>query len=164
MEFRSILSGDTKEFISEPGKPFVPEYEYTLDKTGKKQLVKKDTVDNIYERIQAERDSCDINKLMERFALGDTEALNINKGFYLDTRKLPKSYFEVLKLGIEAENYFEGLPVDLKKEFDNSYSVFFTEMSDNLDMFEKKVAKYNDRFVNHQYDVVEKVEEIEHNE
>lgn len=163
MEFRSILTGDTKEFVSEPGNPFIPEYEYSLDKDGKKQLVKKDTVDNIYERIQAERDSCDINKLMERFALGDTEALNINKGFYLDTREMPKSYFEVLKLGLEAQNYFEGLPVDLKKEFDNSYSVFFTEMGSKE--FEDKISSYNDRFVNHQYDEKSNIkEEIEHNE
>lgn len=163
MEFRSILSGDTKEFVSEPGTPYIPEYEYSLDKGGKKMLVKKDTVDNIYERIQAERDSCDINKLMERFALGDTEALNINKGFYLDTREMPSSYFEVLKLGLEAQNYFEGLPVDLKKEFDNSYSVFFTEMGSKE--FDEKINKYNDRFVNHDFDIKEDIkEEIEHNE
>lgn len=163
MDFRTILTEDTKEFISESGKPYINEYEYTLDKKGIKQLVKKDTVDNIYDRIQAERDSCDINKLMERFALGDTEALNVNKGFYIDTREMPKSYFEVLQLGLEAERYFEGLPVELKNEFDNSYSVFFTEYG--TDEFNKKIDKYNDRFVNHQFEEVkDNIEEINHNE
>lgn len=152
MEFRTILSEDSKSFVSDPGSPTLQEYEYHIDKSGKKQLMKKDSVINVYERIQADRDSTDINKLMERFALGETEALNINKGAYIDTRDMPKTYAEVFERGLECEQFFDGLPVDLKEMFDNSYSVFFTEMNENGKVFDEKVAKYNDRFVNHQFD------------
>ena len=160
MEFRTILSNDTNLFTTNPGKPYLEEYEYTLDKTGKRQLVKKDTVDNVYERIQAERDSCDINKLMERFALGDTEALNVQKGWYADVRDMPKTYLEVQKLGIAGEQYFASLPVEVKQLFDNSHDVFFTEYGSET--FENKINSYNERFVNHDFDV--DLEEIEHNE
>lgn len=152
MEFRTILSADSYVFTSEPGKPTLQEYEYHIDKTGKKQLMKKDSFINVYDRIQADRDSTDINKLMERFALGDSEALNINKGVFIDTRDMPKTYAEVFERGLECEQFFSGLPVELKEMFDNSYSVFFTEMNEDTKRFDEKVAKYNDRFVNHQFD------------
>ena len=151
MDFPNQYTKDTKKFVSESGSQFLQEYEYKLDKKGHKMLVKKDSTIDVYSRIQADRDSCDINILMQRFALGDTEALNINKGFFLDTRDMPKTYAEVFERGLEAEQFFEGLPVDLKKMFDNSHSVFFSEMG--TESFDKKVAEYNDRFINHQYDM-----------
>ena len=151
MEFPTKYTKDNSEIGSVTGTPTLQEYEYKLDKEGHKQLVKKDSFINVYERIQADKDSTDINKLMERFALGDTEALDINKGFYIDARELPKDYREVFDRGIEAEQYFDSLPVELKQMFDNSYSAYFTEMGSKE--FEEKYAKYNDRFVNHQFDV-----------
>lgn len=153
MDFPTKYTIDNSKIFSEAGSPTLQEYEYKLDKEGKKQLVKKDSVINVYERIQADRDSCDINKLMERFALGDSEALDITKGFYVDARDLPKDYREVLDKGIEAEQFFDSLPTDLKVMFDNSYSVFFTELGTKE--FEEKYNKYNDRFVDHSFDVKE---------
>lgn len=166
MEFRTVLSNDTAEFTSEPGSMFLQEYEYKLDKKGAKQLVKKDSQIDVYSKIQADAQSCDINYLMQRFALGDTEALDINKGFYLDTRDMPKTYAEVFERGLECEQYFDGLPVDLKEMFDNSYSVFFTEMNETPDKFDKKVAQYNSRFVDTRFDVNDDgtPKEIDHNE
>lgn len=150
MDFDTKYTKDTSIYVSNSGTPTLQEYEYKFEKSGHKMLVKKDSVINVYERIQADRDSTDINKLMERFALGDTEAININKGFFIDARDLPKNYAEVFERGLEAEQYFEGLPVELKEMFDNSHSVFFTEMGS--DEFDKKVERYNDRFVDHSYD------------
>lgn len=165
MDFPTKYTKDNSNIISEVGSPVLQEYEYSLDKEGRKSLVKKDSVINVYERIQADRDSCDINKLMERFALGDTEAININKGFYVDARDLPKDYREVFERGLEAEQYFDSLPVELKAMFDNSHSVFFTEIGSKD--FEDKVARYNDRFVNHQFEeseVIKSDSEVNYNE
>lgn len=150
MEFRSSYPGDTKDYISNPGLPYIEEYEYKFDKEGHKNLVPKGTKIDVYSKIQADKDSCDINKLMERFALGDSEALNVNKGYWIDATKLPTNLAEVFERGLEAEQYFEGLPTDLKEMFDNSHSVFFTEMGSKS--FDEKVNKYNDRFVNHQFE------------
>lgn len=152
MDFPTKYTIDNKEIFSEPGTPTLQEYEYKLDKKGRKMLIKKDSFVNVYERIQADRDSTDINKLMERFALGDSEALDINKGFYIDARELPKDYREVFDRGLEAEQYFDSLPTELKQMFDNSYSVYFSEIGSPE--FEAKYQKYNDRFVNHQFDDV----------
>lgn len=164
MDFPTKYTIDNKEIWSECGAPTLQEYEYSLDKDGRKTLIKKDSVINVYERIQADRDATDINKLMERFALGDSEALDINKGFYIDARDMPKDYREVFERGLEAEQYFDSLPVELKEMFDNSYSVFFTEFGSAE--FDEKVNRYNDRFVNHQYEEIEKTDngEVNYNE
>ena len=152
MDFPTQYTKETKEFISEAGLPYLQDYEYTLDKEGHKLLTKKDSVTDIYSMIQAEKDSCDINVLMQRFALGDTEALNIRTGYFLDTRNMPTNIHEVFAMGLEAEQYFEGLPVELKETFDNSASVFFTEMNEDFKVFEKKVKDYNDKFIDHSFD------------
>lgn len=138
------------KYISDPGTPTLDDFEYHFDKDGKKQLIKKDVPINVYERIQADADSCDINLLMQRFALGDSEAINVRQGMYIDATNLPTNMAEVFEMGLEAQQYFDGLPADLKQMFDNSYSVFFTEMGSKS--FDEKVARYNDRFVNHQFD------------
>lgn len=167
MDFPTVFTKDTKEYVTESGTPYLQDYEYSLDKEGHKMLVKADSKTNVYDRIQADKDSCDINVLMQRFALGDTEALNIRTGYYLDTRNMPTTLAEVFQMGLECEQYFEGLPTDLKEMFDNSHSVFFTEMNDDQKSFEKKIAAYNDRFVNHQFDdgsVPEEPKEVNYNE
>lgn len=164
MDFPTMYTKDNSDIYSEAGSPTLQEYEYSLDKSGKKQLVKKDSVINVYERIQADRDSCDINKLMERFALGDSEALDINKGFFIDARDLPKDYREVFERGLEAEQYFDSLPVEFREMFDNSHSVFFTEYGSKD--FDDKVNRYNDKFVNHQFDevTIKENSEVNYNE
>lgn len=159
MDFPTQFTKVTKDYISESGSPYLQDYEYSLDKEGHKVLVKADTYTDVYSRIQADKDSVDINVLMQRFALGDTEALDIKKGFYLDTRDMPKNIHEVFAMGLEAEQYFEGLPVELKEKFDNSHSVFFTEMSEENNVFMKKINEYNDRFNDHSYDVEKPVED-----
>ena len=157
MVFRTCLSG-TKEFVSDSGSPTLQEYEYSMDKTGHKMLVKKDSVINVYDRIQADRDSCDINLLMQRFVMGDSEALNKAKSVYIDVRDLPTSMAEVFERGLEAEQHFASLPVEFKEMFDNSASVYFSEVGTKE--FDVKLAKYNDKFVNHQFDIKEDIEPI----
>ena len=165
MDFPTKYTKDNTDIISVSGSPTLQEYEYSLDKEGRKQLVKKDSVINVYERIQADRDSCDINKLMERFALGDSEALDVKKGFYADVREMPKDYREVFERGLEAEQYFDSLPVELKEMFDNSHTVFFTEFGSKE--FDSKVERYNDKFINHQFEddsIVKTDSEVNYNE
>ena len=89
MDFPTQYTKDTKKYLTESGSPYLQDYEYCLDEEGHKMLVKKDSYTDVYSRIQADADACDINVLMKKFALGDTEALNIATGYYLDTRNLP---------------------------------------------------------------------------
>lgn len=148
--FDTWLTKESKKYSSEPGTPTLQDYEYKFNKSGHKMLVKKDSFINVYEKIQAERDSVNIDKLMERFVLGDKDALNRAPASYIDTRDLPKTYAELFERGLEAEQMFEQLPVDLKEKFDNSYVQFWNDMGN--ESWNKKIMEYNDRFIDHSFD------------
>lgn len=145
-----MKQANNKKFASVIGTPTLAEYEYKVDSNGVRQLVKTDRVTNVHDRIQADADSCDINKLMARFALGDTEALNQRDAFYADATLFPDNYADLFNRVEQCKQEFDKLPVDLKQLFDNSYEVYFASMGSKE--FVEKYAEYNKRFENHQFD------------
>lgn len=168
MEFDTFETKMAKsdEYRSVTGKPELELYEYRVDKYGVKNLVKSGKTENVQARIDADYDSSDINKLMLRFSLGDTSAIDVRQGMYIDATDMPSTYAELFDRVEQAKEYFFSLPTDLKEMFNNSVEQFFSEM--NTKGFNEKIDKYNDRFVNHQFDENpikdEGVKEIEYNE
>lgn len=152
MDFETfeMKQSTSEKYRSDPGSPYLEEYEYRVDKNGVNKLVKTDKKTNVYERIQADYDSTDINKLMLRFSLGDTEAINVRSGQFLDVTQMPETLAEVFDRAVQAEQLFVQLPTDLKEMFNNSSSEFFAAYGSKE--FEEKINKYNDRFVNHDFD------------
>lgn len=140
---------DIDKYISNPGDPCLDIYEYHYDKKGVKELVKTDRKEDVFARIQADADSCDINKLMARFALGDESAINKRNGLYIDATEFPRTYAEMFDRVEECKRIFNELPTDLKQSFDNSYEVFFAAMGTKD--FDEKFAKYNDKFRNNEF-------------
>lgn len=134
------------EYISEAGSPTLDVYEYKVGDNGIKELVKTDRKEDVYKRIQADYDSTDINKLMLRFSLGETSAINKSDIFYGDVTEMPKTYAELFDRVEECKRVFNGLPADLKEMFSNSYEVFFTEMNSDEKGVSAKFDEYNKRF------------------
>lgn len=143
-----VAKKETYKTVS--GTPYLEQYEYHVNKDGIRSLVKTDRKENVHARIQADYDSTDINKLMARFALGDSTAFDQRSGFYGDVTKLPSNYAELFNRVEECKQYFDHLPVDVKQLFDNSYEVFFASYGSKE--FDDKINQYNERFKNHQYD------------
>lgn len=164
VKFKTQLDYDSSKYISPSGTKLLAKYALKInEKTGYEELVKTGEYTNVYDRIQADYPSTDINLLMERFALGDTEAINIKNGFYADVTSMPKNYAELFQMYEDAKEYFAELPTDLKEMFNNSYTEFYTEMDSSQKSFNEKIEKYNKRFeLSPEYDVdpvVEKGEE-----
>lgn len=159
--YRTILS-DTKEFVSEVGSPYLDQYEYDFDEKGdvkRSTLHKTDKPVNVYDRIQADYESCDINAIMRRFALGDSSALDVKQGIYADVTKMPKTFAELFDRINACQQTFDSLDPEVKELFNNSYEEFwYTYGSDE---FNKKIDEYNDRFVDHSFDVDTKEEKGE---
>ena len=158
IKFRTAFDGDSSKYKSETGTPYLDQYEFDFDEKGEvksTELHKTDKPLNVYERIQADYASTDINLLMERFALGDTSAINVKEGMYIDVTKMPTTFAELFDRINETQRLFDELPADLKAEFNNSYEEFWSEYGS--EEFEAKVDKYNDRFVNHQFEVPDEV-------
>lgn len=144
---------DKAKYRSKNGTPTLDVYEYHYDKSGVRKLVKTDRKENVHARIQADYDATDINKLMARFALGDSSALDQRAGFYGDATKLPSTYAEMFDRVEACKQFFDSLPVDLKQSFDNSYEVYFASMGTKE--FDAKYEEYNKRFRNTQYEASE---------
>lgn len=158
MEFRTQYTGDTGKFSAGSGTPYLDEYEYRTDKNGVQNLVKKDTKINVYDKIQADYDSTDINKLMLRFSLGEESAINVREGIYADVTKMPTTMAELFDKAGQAQAAFDSLPPEFKEMFNNSASEFYADM--NSKGFADKVEEYNSRFdVGDEYEVDEIVEE-----
>lgn len=110
-------------FYSNAGSRFEPIYSAAYDENGTLELTQVGEK-NLYNEIQSHAESCDINLLISRFMAGEVDVFERVKGFYADVTSLPKTYQEFLNLGIKTENFFNSLPVEVKKEFNNSYTEF----------------------------------------
>ena len=141
MEFETfeMKQSSSDKYRSETGTKYLDEYEYRVDKEGVKKLVKTDKKTNVYDRIQADYDSTDINKLMLRFSLGDTSAINVRSGQFIDVTQMPTTLAEMFDKAVQAEQLFNELPTDLKEMFNNSATEFFAQFDSKS--FNEKIFK-----------------------
>lgn len=116
-----------ERFYSNPGSKFEPEYAPYYDENGVLELCEIGQK-NIYNEIQSYADECDINILIQRYMAGEIDVFERVKGFYADVSDMPKTYQELLNTNIRAEKFFDSLPVETKKKFNNSYSEFLCSM------------------------------------
>lgn len=83
---------------------------------------------DLYAEIQSHRDSVDIHVLLKRYQQGDVEALSRVQGAYGDFTDFPRTYAEALNNIIGAEQYFMGLPAEVRARYNNSFSQFLASM------------------------------------
>lgn len=84
--------------------------------------------DDIFDFIQSFRDSCDMQTILKRFQLGDTSALNCNRGVYGNFVNTPSTLAEFLNAQIKAKQIFDKLSPDVKLSFNNDVNQFFVKM------------------------------------
>lgn len=68
-------------------------------------------------QIEAESCLCDINYLIERFNLGDVDALNKRQAFFTDITSYPGSYREAVDILKDGRSFFDSLSDDEKKRY-----------------------------------------------
>lgn len=110
-------------------------YAPRFDENGVMDLVEKGE-ENLYEYIQSHKDSVDINTLLRRYAQGDPDALSRVQAAYGDFTGLPSTYADLLNAVNDGKQYFEGLPVDVRAQFNHSFSEFMASM-DGPDFWRK---------------------------
>lgn len=83
---------------------------------------------DLYQEIQSHRDSVDIHVLLSMYNNGDPGALSRIQGAYGDFTKMPTTFAEALNTMIAAEQYFNGLPVDVRAKFGHDFHQFIATM------------------------------------
>lgn len=114
-------------------KPKKPDYEkivmthrVVLEKDGTKKYI-KDVPKNIYEHIQAGKEECDIQKIIERANGGDLSVYNSMQGTYMDVINAPKSIGEAQALIHKMDKEFAELPKEVRQKYDNDVKKYVAD-------------------------------------
>lgn len=105
----------------------VTDYQLSLALDGKEVLVPVGEHD-IYLEIQSHAKSVDINEIILRHQRGDIDVLSQRAGMYGDFTNMPTSYAELYQSVLDAQAYFDSLPLEIRQKFDHSFSKFFTSI------------------------------------
>lgn len=112
---------------SAPGSGMKDTYKMHVDKDGKREL-RKNGEYNLYAEIQSYKDSVSIDYILARFMNGDETALSRAQGIYGDFTEMPRTLAELQQRVIDAEDLFNSLPLDVRKEYNFSASEFFAQL------------------------------------
>ncbi|QCS36579.1 minor capsid protein [Capybara microvirus Cap3_SP_469] len=114
-------------------------YRLTVTKDGKKELVPKGKL-NVYEFIQSFKDECDVESIIKKYnMIGDPSILNVRDTYYGDFTNMPRTLAEVHKMSIEASEYFNSLPLEVRREFNFNEGEFYAQIGSDkyYDVFKK---------------------------
>jgi len=87
--------------------------------------------------VQAHRKECDINYIMSKYKVsGALDHFSLSQPRFLDCTSV-KSYDEALNLISTSNDFFESLPSEVRKTFDNNLSKFLAFVDANPSYFDK---------------------------
>lgn len=116
---------------SNPGTRYQTTYRSAFNKDNVLSLVEAGKIDT-YAEIQSHAASVDINNIIARAAAGDVSVLNRNQPLYFDATEFPQTYAEMYQKIIDATNYFEQLPLDIRDKFGQNPETFFASIGTDL--------------------------------
>lgn len=124
------------------GSIYLNTYQEEIDKKGKIRLVKTGQT-NIEELIQQDLESTKIENILHAVAMGDLRALQQREATYCDATTMPKNLMEAQNLVIRMKDEFYKMPVEVRKEFENSPEKYVSLMGTNE--FQEIMAPYNEK-------------------
>lgn len=114
IEFRTAYSPKERHY-TEPGRQMQDEYNYKVDKYGRKILVKTGET-NLYEKIQASLEETKIENIIARVTSGDTSMLRPD-GVYADLTDMPNNLIEARQAMQNLENLWGTLDNEIKRKY-----------------------------------------------
>lgn len=135
------------KFTVPSGSEMANDYQIRIDENGHKKLFKTGE-HNQYNEIQKYADEVDIGLILKRYEAGETEVLERIKAQYADLTKAPKSLKEAQDKIIQIKSEFYQLPIEKRKEFDNSPEKYVQEYGNKRwqnvmfkELYEKEVKQ-----------------------
>lgn len=116
-----------KDFKTEKGSRFAPVYSLKSKEAGNIELEVTGQKD-VYSEIQSHRDSVDIKVIMARYELGDKDVLSKKQGAFIDVSDMPTNFADIMKTVITAEQNFNELPLDVRKEYDFDVAKYIADI------------------------------------
>lgn len=97
-----------------------------FSKDGRRTLIADKKI-AIYEKIQMNREECEIENIIRRAVQGDYNALNQAAGQYADITGMPQSIAEAQQMVINLKETFDGLPKEVKAKFEFNPELYVAE-------------------------------------
>lgn len=127
-------------FYSNPGKRIAKKHEITIDDKGHKTLAYSGEETDIYAKILSHVDECDIEYLLQRCQVEGYEVLNRREAISGDVTMAPTSLMEAQQILQKQENEFNKLPVEVRKQFNFSFSEYIAEAGNDVKSWASKMG------------------------
>lgn len=124
------------------GTHFIKTYQEEINKKGEINLVYKGLHD-IYSEIQLDLESSKVENILHQVAMGDLRALQQREATYVDATTMPKNLQEAQNLVLRMKDEFFKMPLEVRKEFDNSPEKYVSLMGTNE--YKEIMAPYNNK-------------------
>lgn len=127
-------------FYSNPGSRLAPIHAIRIDDLGHKTLVDTGEKTDIYEKIKSHADEVDIAELLRRCDVEGYQVLDRAAVTEGDVTVVPKSMMEAQQMLQEQENKFNQLPIDIRKQFNFSFSEYIAEAGNDISSWANKMG------------------------
>jgi hypothetical protein len=124
--FKTKYDGRDRHY-SNHGSRFAPVYSLKSKTAGNVELEVVGEKD-IYAEIQSHADSVDIKTIMKRYELGDESVLYKKHGQFIDVSDMPTNFADIMKTVITAENNFNSLPLEVRKQYNFSAAEYIADI------------------------------------
>lgn len=143
-----VKEKERKRYYAPIGSHYENKFAMSIDDNGHKTLRKTGEKVNVYELIQAHRDEVDLEKLIERIETEGNEILDRRSAMTGDVTAVPKSMLEASQLMQSAENDFNKLPIDLRRQFNFSFNEYLAAASNNPEEWTRKMFGEPEKIIN----------------
>lgn len=124
MNYRSFDFVPSERFYASSGSRFHPELKPSFSDKGDYELVEVSQIDT-YKMIQAQRPSCDLRMIIDRFMKGDPCGdVRYRDVTYLDLSELPDSPQEWKRIEMELQNVYDAMSASDKAQYGNNFLRF----------------------------------------
>lgn len=131
---------DRKRFYCNAGSRYADKHAIRINEQGHKTLVKTGEKTDIYAKIVSHKDECDIESLLARAEVEGYEILERKEASYGDVTAIPKSLLEAQIMLQDQENEFNHLPLEVRKQFNFSFSEYIAEAGNNIESWANKMG------------------------
>lgn len=100
-----------------------------FDQFGRIELI-EDGEQNWYGLIQSDKDSCDLNKIIEKYMITGDASLFMQRpqSGYIDVRQMPKTTVDLLNVYNDALSVFEKLPLEERAKYNHDFYQYFASL------------------------------------
>lgn len=131
-----------KRFFSNPGSKWAENHAIRIDDNGHKTLAKTGEKTDIYEKIKSHDMEVDIFEILRRCDAEGYQILDAAKVIEGDVTVVPKSMMEAQMILQEQENTFNQLPLDIRKQFNFSFTQYIAEAGNDIKSWGNKMGLY----------------------